>query len=55
MATVQRPEVNVDVSLTDEAVKQIRGFMEAESVPHWSVPDLTGCPIPKPAFLDHLA
>ena len=33
MTTIQRPEVQVDVSLTDEAVKQIRGFMEAESVP----------------------
>lgn len=33
MATTQRPEVQVDVTLTDEAVKQIRGFMDAESVP----------------------
>ena len=33
MTTVQRPEVHVDVSLTDEAVKQIRVFMESESVP----------------------
>ena len=33
MATVQRPEVQVDVTLTDEAVKQIRGFLDAENVP----------------------
>ena len=33
MSIAQRPEVQVDVSLTDEAVTQIRSFMEAENVP----------------------
>lgn len=33
MTTVQRPEVQVDVVLTGEAVTQIRQFMAAEDVP----------------------
>jgi iron-sulfur cluster assembly protein len=33
MTTTQRPQVTVDVTLTDDAVTQIRRFMEEEQVP----------------------
>lgn len=33
MTTTQRPEITVNVSLTSEAVEQVRGFMDAEKVP----------------------
>ncbi len=33
MTTTQRPEVQVDVHLTEQAVAQVRRFMEAENVP----------------------
>ena len=33
MTTIQRPQVTVSVNLTDEAVAQIRSFMEQEDVP----------------------
>ncbi len=33
MTTTQRPEATVDVNLTDEAVVQVRRFIEQEEVP----------------------
>ncbi len=32
MTTTQRPEMTVNVSLTSEAVEQVKGFMDAEHV-----------------------
>ncbi len=33
MTTTQRPEVRVEINMTDDAVTQVRHFMESEDVP----------------------